>query len=130
MVAISRQWETQSSLKAVFQQVHAKSCPRNYNFHMHTTCSDGQLEPEALIQQAIAIGLQGLAITDHHTVAGYRIAVECLAAWGRHGGNQSLPTLWSGVEISADLLDNEVHILAYGFDPDHLAIAPTCRGGQ
>jgi predicted metal-dependent phosphoesterase TrpH len=43
---------------------------------MHTNCSDGQLKPEVLIEQAVSIGLKGFAITDHHTVEGYKIAQD------------------------------------------------------
>ncbi|NER51249.1 MAG: PHP domain-containing protein, partial [Symploca sp. SIO1A3] len=63
--------QDQQALKKVWENIQPDSCPYFYNFHMHTRCSDGQLEPEELIQQAISIGLKGLAITDHHSVAGY-----------------------------------------------------------
>jgi len=44
-------------------------------------CSlDGRFRPEELMQQ-IAIGLKGLAITDHHTVGGYQIAQRWLENW-------------------------------------------------
>ena len=46
---------------------------------MHTTASDGRLTPLSLVQQAIAIGLKGLAITDHHSVDGYQKAEQYLA---------------------------------------------------
>lgn len=68
-------------LQQVFQTINAESCPRCFNFHMHTVHSDGRLQPEALIEQAIAIGLQGLAITDHHTVSGYKAAYQWLESW-------------------------------------------------
>lgn len=32
--------------------------------------------------------------------------------------------MWSGVEINADLLENEVHILGYAFDLDHPSLKP------
>ena len=65
-----------AKLRQVFQGIHATSCPHNYNFHLHTVYSDGQLQPEQLIEQATNLGLRGLAITDHHTVAGYELAQE------------------------------------------------------
>ncbi|MBE9040083.1 PHP domain-containing protein [Oscillatoriales cyanobacterium LEGE 11467] len=122
------------TLMQVFQTIGAESCPREYNFHMHTIYSDGRLEPEALIQQATDIGLKGLAITDHHSVGGYR-AAQCWLEERRSssGGDASgdsvpLPTLWTGVEINAALLDVEVHILGYGFDPDAPAIEGYLHG--
>ena len=37
-------------LKAVLDQVGPSSCPTTHNFHCHTVCSDGSLEPLDLIQ--------------------------------------------------------------------------------
>jgi hypothetical protein len=111
-----------TALRRVFEATHAESCPTSYNFHMHTVCSDGQLQPEALIQQAIAIGLKGLAITDHHTVSGYRAAQQWLDGWQQQHPTESTPLLWTGVEINANLLGIEVHILGYAFDPQNYAM--------
>lgn len=113
-------------LKQVFQTIDAESCPRSFNFHMHTVFSDGRLQPEELITQAIAIGLQGLAITDHHTIGGYQQAVHYLKDWKLNNPQlaDSAPHLWSGVEINAHLLNTEVHILGYAFEPECPSIQP------
>lgn len=119
-----------TSLKSVFTSIDGDSCPYSYNFHLHTVYSDGQLRPEALIQQAVAHGLKGLAITDHHTVAGYQAARRWLEHWNLQMSQQATgPYLWCGVEITAVLLDIEVHILGYSFDPDDPAMKPYL-GGQ
>jgi predicted metal-dependent phosphoesterase TrpH len=111
------------SLKSVFQSIGPESCPFRYNFHLHTVCSDGQLRPEALIQQAVAYGLKGLAITDHHTINGYLTARRWLDHWNLQvSAHQAGPELWSGIEITASLLETEVHILGYGFDLEHPAL--------
>ncbi|MDG2992063.1 PHP domain-containing protein [Candidatus Synechococcus calcipolaris G9] len=107
-------------LRSLFRQLSAASCPRSYNFHLHTICSDGQLTPEQIIDQAIAIGLKGLAITDHHSVRGYLAASRYLA----HLKVPCPPTLYSGIEITAQLLGVEVHILGYGFEPEHPSLIP------
>jgi predicted metal-dependent phosphoesterase TrpH len=118
-----------TSLRQVFATLHAESCPRHFNFHMHTHCSDGQLSPQELIQQVIAIGLTGFAITDHHTVNGYTQAQTWLTdererlAWNGKSTHH-LPHLWTGVEITAQLLDIEVHILGYAFDPHSAKLRP------
>lgn len=126
------------TLKDIFAGVHAASCPGEYNFHMHTVCSDGQLTPAALIEQAIHLGLRGFAITDHHTVAGYHQAKRYMEDWQwRHparvsrggGSDRPLPHLWTGVEITAKLTDTDVHILGYAFAPHHDAIQPYLQGG-
>lgn len=120
--------ETRSLLK-VFQGIQAESCPYQYNFHMHTTHSDGQLSPLQLIEQAIEIGLKGFAITDHHSVAGYWAVKEWLQAQRWQAAMPlSNPRLWVGVEITAELLDIEVHILGYGFNPEHNSLRPYLQG--
>jgi hypothetical protein len=111
-------------LKQVFQSIHAKSCPTCFNFHMHTVYSDGRLQPNALMEQAIAIGLKGLAITDHHSISGYQTALDWLENWKWNNPGANVPHLWSGVEINAKLLDIEVHILGYSFEPEHPSMKP------
>lgn len=116
---------TQRLLKQVFQTINAESCPLSFNFHMHTVHSDGRFQPEALIQQAIAIGLKGLAITDHHTLGGYQIAQRWLENWKLSNPPETpAPHLWSGIEINGALLGVEVHILGYAFDPAHPCLQP------
>ncbi|MGM3305526.1 PHP domain-containing protein [Anabaena sp. WFMT] len=111
-------------LRQVFQNIDAQSCPSLFNFHMHTVNSDGRLQPSGLMEQAIAIGLKGLAITDHHTIAGYQAAQAWLEDWKWSNPDAHTPHLWSGVEINANLLDIEVHILAYAFEPESSSLNP------
>jgi len=113
-------------LRAVLAGVHAGSCPVELNFHCHTTCSDGSLRPEQLGRQALAIGLRHLAVTDHHSTA----ALEPLTRWlsQQQDAGETVPTLWSGIEISCLLEGCLVHVLALGFEPDHPALAPYRQG--
>ncbi|MBD2387728.1 PHP domain-containing protein [Cylindrospermum sp. FACHB-282] len=111
-------------LKQVFQSIDAQSCPGVFNFHMHTVNSDGRLQPSGLMEQAIAIGLQGLAITDHHSIDGYQAAQAWLEEWKWKNLGATAPHLWSGVEVNANLLEIEVHILAYAFDPENPSMQP------
>ncbi|MBM5788433.1 MAG: PHP domain-containing protein [Cyanobacteria bacterium M_DeepCast_200m_mx_001] len=113
-------------LRAVLEQVHPGSCPTDLNFHCHTTCSDGSLQPYQLGQQAQAIGLQHLAVTDHHSVAAH----APLAAWfeAERQRGATVPTLWSGMEISCLLEGCLVHVLALGFDLGHPALEPYRQG--
>lgn len=118
-------------LKAVFEATTPDSCPHRVNFHMHTVHSDGSLTSEELVRQAIAIGLRDFAITDHHSIEGYRQAKQCLdghAAQVDSVKSYPLPRLWSGVEVNANLIDVEVHILCYGFDPAAAAMSPYLQG--
>jgi len=118
----------QKALRQVWQTLGPDSCPRSYNFHCHTTASDGQLYPKTLIEQAIAIGLKGFAITDHHTIDGYQIAKTCLHSLQDTLPHQAIPHLWIGVEINARLLNTDVHILGYAFDPHNSQLQPYLQG--
>ncbi|MGB3202559.1 MAG: PHP domain-containing protein, partial [Nodosilinea sp.] len=121
-------------LRQIFADVDATSCPYTYNFHMHTACSDGKLPPAGLMEQVVDIGLSAFAITDHHTVKGYHQAKAWLEDWQwrhptslrsrRQGKGAAVPRLFTGVEITAILAETEVHILGYGFAPNHSAIEP------
>jgi predicted metal-dependent phosphoesterase TrpH len=112
-------------LRQVFTNIQADSCPKHYNFHMHTICSDGKLTPEDLMAQAVEIGLQGMAITDHHSIEGYNRAAQWLGAQ-----QIDTPYLWTGIEITAYLPPVDVHILGYGFDPTEPSLAPYLTGRE
>jgi len=80
------------------------------DLHIHTTASDGRLSPAGIIDQAIQAELSYIAITDHDTVDGLLQLSKIY---------QSLPVsliLIPGIELSADLSENEVHILGYYID--------------
>lgn len=121
-----------SALKQVFRAIDVNSCPGSYNFHLHTVSSDGRLQPEKLMEQAVATGLKGLAITDHHSTKGYDRAQIWLDNWKWHNPDKisTAPSLWTGIEISAELLNNDVHILAYAFNPEHLGLKPYLQGKE
>ncbi|MEC4986380.1 MAG: PHP domain-containing protein [Oscillatoria sp. PMC 1068.18] len=117
-------------LQQVWSTIQADSCPTRYNFHLHTVYSDGQLQPETLIQQALKIGLKGLAITDHHSVGGYQVARKWLENASQHINAEILPHLWTGTEINAQLLGITVHILGYAFNPEHPVLQPYLQGSD
>ena len=144
--------EERYALKEVFETIDEDSCPLSFNFHMHTVHSDGKLEPETLLKQAIDIGLKGMAITDHHTIGGYAIVRGLLDSWEgnlqesqpqrqlytfypqadrqKNSQNPKIPRLWTGVEITAELLGIKVHILGYAFDPNATSMEPYLQGKE
>ncbi len=79
------------------------------DLHLHTTASDGKLEPRQLVALAVHNGLDVIAITDHDTVDG--VAPALAAAEPLH----SL-TVIPGVELSTDVSQGEVHVLGYFID--------------
>jgi len=108
-------------LRPILETVGPESCPAALNFHCHTLCSDGSLAPDALIRQARDQGLQHLAVTDHHSAAAFRP----MQAWLERelDAGRAVPTLWTGMEISAILRGCLVHVLALGFEHGHPALA-------
>lgn len=79
------------------------------DLHTHSTASDGELAPAALIEKARALGLSTIALTDHDTVAGI---VEARGA-AAQAGIEFIP----GIEIEIDFEPGEFHLLGYGIDP-------------
>jgi len=78
------------------------------DLHTHTNYSDGNFTPHQLIDLALKAGLSVISITDHDNVNGLNEAVN----YGNDKGLQIIP----GVEISADLNGQEIHILGYFID--------------
>jgi 3',5'-nucleoside bisphosphate phosphatase len=77
------------------------------DLHLHTTASDGRLDPADLVARARAAGIRTLSVTDHDTVAGLEAARA--AAHGL--------TFVTGIEITAVEREKDVHVLGYFFDP-------------
>ena len=92
------------------------------DLHLHTTCSDGALTPEELVAAAHAGGLDTIAVTDHDSAVGVvRARVAAAAAGG--------PRVVAGIELTCSLDGVEVHLLGYGIDPTHPAIAAFAARG-
>ena len=85
-------------LREVLNQVSVESCPGGLNFHCHTHAVM-EAWSLALAQQAQNLGLQHLAVTDHHSTAAYLTIQEyfmlsgawlrCAHALDRHGNQLS-----------------------------------------
>ena len=78
------------------------------DLHLHTIYSDGVLTPYELVQKAAKAGLSVISITDHDNVGAIEEAIEC----GKSCGIEVVP----GVELSVELNEKDVHVLAYFFD--------------
>ena len=112
-------------LATVLEGVSADSCPDRLNFHCHTVCSDGSLTPQELIRQASEIGLEHIAVTDHHSVD----AFPQMQAWiADQDAAQNWPTIWTGIEISAVLQGCLVHVLGLSFRYGDSSLKPYCTG--
>jgi 3',5'-nucleoside bisphosphate phosphatase len=78
------------------------------DLHMHTTFSDGTLTTAELVQRAKQAGLTTISITDHDNVGALDEAIIL--------GTQAGIDVISGVELSANVADYDIHILGYFFD--------------
>jgi predicted metal-dependent phosphoesterase TrpH len=78
------------------------------DMHLHSIYSDGSATPLELVQMASKAGLSVISITDHDNVG----AVDEAIRWGKQYGVEVVP----GVELSIELNDKDIHLLAYFFD--------------
>jgi predicted metal-dependent phosphoesterase TrpH len=79
------------------------------DLHLHTLASDGRLTPTELVRLVASQGLKCVAITDHDTTEGLAEAYEAAKAFP---GLRIIP----GIELSADIPGDEVHVLGYFLD--------------
>lgn len=75
------------------------------DLHVHTTYSDGSYTPTEVVNVAQRSGLAAVAITDHDTLSG--VGPTQAAALG------SGVDIIAGVEITAEYLGRELHLLGY-----------------
>jgi len=97
----------------------------NADLHCHSVVSDGTLTPEALAARAAANGVELWALTDHDEVGGQERAAAAAKACGIR--------YLCGVEVSVTFLNQTVHIVGLGVDPEDTALRAgltATRGGR
>jgi predicted metal-dependent phosphoesterase TrpH len=82
-----------------------------YDLHTHTTASDGEFSPKALVIKAKSSGVDVLAITDHDTTEGINEAES-------EASKRNIKML-PGIELSVSWMDKSFHIVGLGIDPDN-----------
>lgn len=87
----------------------------DYDLHVHSTFSDGTLSPQILIEKAIALGLQGISITDHDTLDGLEPTIAYIKS------QVCKIDYVPGIELNTQPEEegNEVHILGYYIAHNH-----------
>ena len=90
------------------------------DLHTHSCLSDGNLTPEALLTAAREAGIGILALTDHNATAD----LEPLQA--------AFPDirLIQGAEITCRYLDQELHVVALGIDPEDPKLRAVLKNNQ
>ena len=97
----------------------------NADLHCHSVVSDGTLTPEELAARAAANGVELWALTDHDEVGGQEKAAAAAKACGIR--------YLCGVEVSVTFLNQTVHIVGLGVDPENTALRAgltATRGGR
>ncbi|MBC8570491.1 PHP domain-containing protein [Zongyangia hominis] len=89
------------------------------DLHIHSTCSDGTMTPEAICARAAARGVGLMAICDHN----------CLDALGRLEATARKEKLrWvTGVELDCGFENRVYHVLGYGFSAKDAAFRKLVR---
>lgn len=83
------------------------------DLHLHSTASDGHLNPADVVRKSAELGVTIIAISDHDTVDGIAPALVAAKAFP---GLTVIPC----VEISTDVPNGEAHVLGYFIDyTDH-----------
>jgi predicted metal-dependent phosphoesterase TrpH len=90
------------------------------DLHLHTTASDGRCDAPTLVRRAWQAGLRTIAVTDHDSTA----AVADATRAGRDFGIRVI----AGIEITAVLDGEDVHVLGYFIDPDDHELAAFLAG--
>ena len=82
------------------------------DLHIHTYYSDGVFTPEKIVDTAVDVGLQAIAITDHDNVLAYNVAQNYIKEKGL-----DLEVI-RGIEVNTLYKNYEVHILGYFMNPN------------
>jgi len=85
------------------------------DLHNHTTASDGDYTPEALITTMKHLGVSVVGVTDHDTVGGLKSAL----AQGARLGVEVIPGVEVSVRFKETFFTGTLHLLCY-FKPDLL----------
>lgn len=85
------------------------------DLHIHTLYSDGVFSPEKIVDTAIDVGLQVIALTDHDNVLSYPVAKEYLKQTDREDKLEII----RGIEVNTLYKNYEVHILGYFMDVEN-----------
>ena len=82
---------------------------RKTDLHIHTYFSDGVFSPERIVDTAVDVGLEAIAITDHDNVLAYDVAQNHI----KEKGLEDKIEIIRGIEVNTLYKNNEVHILGY-----------------
>ena len=81
------------------------------DLHIHSTYSDGLLNPQQIVALAWERRLRAISITDHD--------IESAAVFARSAAEDLDLEVIPGIEFSSDFRDEDIHILGYFIAEGH-----------
>ena len=85
------------------------------DLHIHTYYSDGVFSPEKIVDTAVDVGLDAIAITDHDNILAYDVAQKHI----KENNLQDKIEVIRGIEVNTLYKNYEVHILGYLMDVEN-----------
>jgi len=106
-------------IKNLFSNFKKEDFYSKVNLHVHSNFSDGEEDFDALIEEAKALKMKYISITDHNTVEGYKKTKY-----------QNDPILIKGVEFDCFFRMSLLHILGYGIDINNEKLNKICAKNE
>lgn len=88
---------------------------RKTDLHIHTYYSDGVFSPEKIVDTAVDVGLDAIAITDHDNILAYDVAQKHI----KDNHLEDKIEVIRGIEVNTLYKNYEVHILGYLMDVEN-----------
>ncbi|GAB6167736.1 PHP domain-containing protein [Clostridium carnis] len=82
------------------------------DLHIHSSYSDGTMTPEEIIEIAKIAGVKAISITDHDSIAAQYITTK------KYNDIEII----SGIELSTEYKDLELHVLGYFIDIENIKL--------
>ena len=102
-------------MKNLFEKFKQEDFYSKVNLHIHSNISDGEMDFDVLVEQAIKLNMEYISITDHNSVLGYKDS-----KYKNH------PILIKGVEFDCFYKMSLLHILGYGIDTENKELLSLC----
>ncbi len=106
-------------IKSLIKSFEEKDFYNTVNLHIHSNCSDGVENFDALVEQAKNLKMKYISITDHNTVRGYK-----------NSKYKDDNILIKGVEFDCFYKMSLLHILGYGIDIENEELNSLCAKNE